>query len=351
MELNDLLGRTSEWLKGIGPDSEIVISSRIRLARNLKRFPFSQWANKRQAEETLSVVRDALVASPYLEGAMYLNMANINNVDRQFLVERHLVSNEFTLNPMHKMVVISADETTSIMINEEDHLRLQVMQSGFNLKSCWDIIDKLDTDLDARLDYAFSVELGYLTACPTNTGTGMRGSAMVHLPSLVMTRQMGKVVHAINKLGLTVRGLYGEGTEATGDLFQISNQVTLGQSEADILGNLSQIVAQVIGYEKDARSSLSSRNRRGLEDRIWRAFGTLKNAHIITSAEATQLLSYVRLGVEMGIVADIDRWKVNELFILIQPAHLQKLEQKALNANQRDTKRADLIREKLRNSK
>ena len=239
------------------------------------------------------------------------------------------------------------DEVVSIMINEEDHLRMQVMKSGFDLKQAWEIINEIDGELGNMLDFAYSVDFGYLTACPTNTGTGMRASVMLHLPSLVMTKQIGKVLQAITKLSLTARGLYGEGTEASGNFFQISNQVSLGHREEDIIDNIERIIKQIVDHEQGARDTLFSQNREALEDRIWRAYGTLKSAHIITSNETVDLLSLVRVGVDLGIIKQLDRTLINELFVITQPAHLQKLEKKKLSPNQRDVKRAEIIREKL----
>jgi protein arginine kinase len=234
------------------------------------------------------------------------------------------------------------------MINEEDHLRIQVMKSGFDLRDSWAIIDDLDNELGGKLDYAYSLDFGYLTACPTNTGTAMRASVMLHLPSLVMTKQIGRVLQAITKLSLTARGLYGEGTEANGNFFQISNQVSLGHREEDIIDNIERIIKQIIDHEQGAREMLLGQNRALLEDRIWRAYGTLKNAHIITSSETIDLLSLVRLGVDKGLIKELDRALVNELFIIIQPAHLQKIKKKKLDSNQRDVERAEIIRERLR---
>jgi protein arginine kinase len=233
------------------------------------------------------------------------------------------------------------------MINEEDHLRIQVIESGLNLTDVWKVIDKIDTEFSEKLEYAFSPEWGYLTACPTNTGTGMRASVMLHLPALVITKQINKVLHAIIKVGLAARGFYGEGTEATGNFFQISNQVTLGHSEDEIIDNLERIIKQVIEHESNARKALMSQKMEALNDRIWRSLGMLKSAHIMTSQEAIEHLSSVRLGVDMGIIKDIDRTRLNELFLTIQPAHLQKLEGKVLTSSQRDARRASLIREKL----
>ncbi len=323
------------------------MSSRIRLARNLDRLPFSHWANKKQQEEVLSKTQDVILVNNYLKGALFLEMDDLNSVDKQFLIERHLISREHALNVDHKAVVISDNEIISIMINEEDHLRIQVIQSGFNLIETWKLISTIESELDRKLNFAFSADWGYLTACPTNTGTGLRASVMLHLPALVLTKQIGRVLQAITKLSLTARGFYGEGTEASGNFFQISNQVTLGHTEEDIIDNIERIIRQVIEHEQNARQTLLAKNKETLEDRIWRAYGTLKSAYIITSNETIELLSSLRLGVDLGIIKDFDRQLINELSILTQPAHLQKIEGKKLSPTERDVKRAALIRRKL----
>lgn len=348
MKFKDLINQTCEWLKGRGPNSNIVISSRVRLARNLNRIPFAHWTNKRQKEEVLRRVKEIVETSNYTKGALFLQMAELSNLDKQFLIERHVISKEHALRANHKAVVIGDREILSIMINEEDHLRIQVMQSGFSLEEAWQIISRIDEDFGKRLDFAYSQEWGYLTACPTNTGTGLRASVMLHLPGLVMSKQINKVLEAITKLNLTARGFYGEGTEASGNFFQISNQVTLGHSEEDILDNIERIIKQVIGHEENARRALFEQNRARIEDRIWRAFATLKNAHIITSKETIDLFSSVRLGVDMGILKNkLDIQTINRIFILTQPAHLQKIEGKILSPQERDIKRAELIRKEL----
>lgn len=347
MKLNDLLNRKSEGLKGTGPNSDIVISSRIRLARNLEKLAFSHWADEKEQQEVLAQVEAAVNASNYLKESLILRMRDLSNIDKQFLVERHLISREHAAEPDHKGVVISDREIVSIMINEEDHLRLQVLQSGFNLQEAKSLIDRIESELEPHLTFAFSSNWGYLTACPTNVGTGMRSSVMLHLPALVMTSQITKVLQAIAKLSLTTRGLFGEGTEARGNFFQISNQISLGRLELELIDNIERVIRQVIEYEQNARNNLLTHNRDLIEDRIWRAYGILKGVRIISSNETIDLLSSMRLGVDMGILKDIDRGIINELFILTQPAHLQKIEGKALTCDKRDVKRAELIRKKL----
>lgn len=347
MELNDLIHSTGEWLKGTGPNAHIVLSSRIRLARNLTVVPFTNRANKQDLDTVLKAVETAVAAIAYFKDAKFFRLNELDNVDRQFLVERHLMSHDHAANPQGKAVVVSREEALSVMVNEEDHLRIQVMQSGFNLDGTWEIINAIDNALSEQLPYAFSPEWGFLTACPTNTGTAMRGSVMVHLPALVMTRQINKVLMAISKLSFASRGFYGEGTQAIGNFYQISNQVSLGHSEQDIIQNINGLIRQIVEQEEQARQALLVQNRSVLEDKICRAWGTLKSARIISSQETIELLSMVRLGVDVGIITDLNPKALNELFIMIQPAHLQKIEGKKLGTAERDTRRAQLIREKF----
>ncbi|MBU1912510.1 MAG: protein arginine kinase [Candidatus Omnitrophica bacterium] len=347
MTLDDLLNNTGEWIRCTGPACDIVMSSRVRLARNLTDYPFSHWASKKEQETVLETSRQSILSIKKLKDSLFLEIGKLDAIDKQFLVERHLMSKEHMVDSENKGLCVGQDEVISIMINEEDHLRMQVMKSGFNLKEAWQILNDLDNELGNSLDFAYSVDFGYLTACPTNTGTGMRASVMLHLPSLVMTKQIGKVLQAITKLSLTARGLYGEGTDASGNFFQISNQVSLGHKEEDIIDNIDRIIKQIVDHEQSARETLLAQNREALEDRIWRAYGTLKSAHIITSTETIDLLSLARLGVDLGVIKQADRALINELFVITQPAHLQKLEKKKLSPNQRDVKRAEIIREKL----
>jgi len=347
MNLDDLINQVSEWLRGTGADSDIVISSRIRLARNFTGIPFPHWADKEQENKVIEQVKAGISQSANLKNSLFLMLADLDNIDKQLLVERHLMSHEHATRNDTKAICLTSNEVISIMINEEDHLRIQVMKSGFDLDDAWQIINRLDDDLSKNFPFAFSKELGYLTACPTNTGTAMRGSIMLHLPVLVMTRQINRVLDAIAKLNFTTRGLYGEGTQASGNFFQISNQVSLGQKEEEILDKLKGVIRQIIDQEKTARQALLLKHRYMLEDKIWRSYGTLINAHIITSQETVDLLSMLRLGQDLGIIKGLERYLINELFILTQPAHLQKIEKKKLSPQERDIKRAELIRQKL----
>lgn len=347
MKPDDLISHTGEWLKGTGPNSNIVMSSRIRLARNFDKIPFPNKANKKHLQDVVTAVQTAMNNINFFKDSALFKISDLDSVDRQFLVERHLMSHEHATHPDGKALVVSKEEVLSIMVNEEDHLRIQVMQSGFNLNETWTIINTVDDSLSEHIPYAYVADWGYLTACPTNTGTGMRGSVMLHLPALVMTKQINKVLAAISKLSFTSRGFYGEGTQASGNFFQISNQVSLGHSEDEIIQNINGLIRQVIEQEEQARQALLLQNRPMLEDKICRSYGLLRNAHIISSQETAELLSMVRLGIDVGVVKEIDRATVNELFIMIQPAHLQKLDGKKLSAVERDEKRAHHIRNKL----
>ena len=347
MRIEELLNHTGEWLRGTGPSAHIVMSSRVRLARNLDNTTFPGKSGKKELEAVLTAFDEAVKRVGALKGSTLFQMTELDQVDRQMLVERHLMSHEHASNPEGKGLLVAAEEVVSIMVNEEDHLRIQVMRSGLNLSEAWDIINAIDDALARELNFAFLPSWGFLTACPTNTGTAMRGSVMMHLPALVMTKQINKVLAAISKLSFASRGFYGEGTQASGNFYQISNQVSLGHSELDIIQNINGLIRQVIEQEEQARQALLLQNKPMLEDKVCRSFGLLKTARIISSQEAIELFSMVRLGLDMGLVKHVDHKALNELFIMIQPAHLQKIEGKKLNAFERDTKRAAVIRQKL----
>jgi protein arginine kinase len=347
MKLDDFIHNTAQWLKGTGAYSNIVMSSRVRLARNLVMRPFPNKARKKDLVDILAIIEEVMRANPYFQDSIFLKIGELDNVDKQFLIERHLMSHEHATNADGKAVVVSREEVLSIMVNEEDHMRIQVMQSGLNLDEGWSIANSIDNSLSEKLDFAYSIHWGYLTACPTNTGTAMRGSVMLHLPALVMTKQINKVLAAVSKLSFASRGFYGEGTQASGNFYQISNQVSMGHSEQEVLQNINGLIRQVIEQEEQARQALLLQNRPMLEDKIHRSLGILRSAHIISSQETVELLSMVRLGIDLNIIKDIDRKNINELFIMIQPAHLQKIENKKLSANERDVKRASLIRTKI----
>lgn len=348
MNLDSLTQNSGEWLRGNGPESDIVISSRIRLARNLSSYPYTNRASTHQKAEIENTLRDRLIKVELAPPLEYLMIASLSPIDRQLLVERQLISRELANTDGPRGVAVCPRETVSIMINEEDHLRLQVMRSGFALDEAWQDIDRIDDQIEERVSYAFSEEFGYLTACPTNVGTGMRSSVMLHLPALVLTKQIEKVFRALQKINLAVRGLYGEGSRASGDFYQISNQVTLGKSEATILTEIREVIPQIISYERQARSTLTRESRQALHDKVLRAFGTLQSAVMMTSEETMDLLSSVRLGVNLGLIEEISIPTVNELFIQTQPAHLQKLMGAALDGEERNSARARYLRTRLR---
>ncbi len=347
VELDDLTQNRGEWLRGSGPESDIVISSRIRLARNLADFPFVNRATDQDRNQIEQVLRDSVLDIESSDELLYVDVEQLSGVDRQFLVERHLISREHAEGHGSRAVAIDHGEKFSLMINEEDHLRIQVMQSGLNLQSAWDNINHIDDVVENKVTYAFHERLGYLTACPTNVGTGMRVSVMLHLPALVITRQIDKFFRSLQKISLAVRGLYGEGSQAMGDFYQISNQITLGRSEPDLIKQVSDIVPVIIDYERKARDFLIRESHENLHDRVSRAYGILRNAQTISSEETMHFLSSVRLGVNLGLIEDLEIPKVNELFILTQPAHLQKLSGTELDTADRNIERARYLRHHL----
>ena len=348
MNFDDLLKEPGEWLKGKGASSKIVISSRVRLARNLDGIPFPGWAGKREREEVLKLSTRSINACPILKNALSLELNKLSALDRQFLVERYLISREFAESKIERVTVIGEKEMVSLMINEEDHLRLQSLHSGFEIEEAWRLVSQVDDEIGKRVKYAFSDHWGFLTACPTNCGTGLRASAMLHLPALVMTKQINKVFQVLSKVGVAVRGFYGEGTQASGNFFQVSNQITLGQSEEEIIDNLERIIRQIIDHEEKAREILLKKSRFELEDKVGRAYGILEYSHIMNSKEALELLSLFRLGVDIGIITKISIESQNKLLIIIQPAHLQKMEGRALTPGERDKKRAEVIKKAIR---
>ena len=346
-DLDNLTHTSGEWLRGNGPDSDIVISSRIRLARNLAQYPFPTRADDATRAKVETLLRERIGALPLPAPLNYLNVTVLPQLDRQFLVERQLISREHSESQGSRGVGISHEENVSLMINEEDHLRIQVLHSGFALDDCWNEINRIDDAIESQVTYAFSDTLGYLTSCPTNVGTGIRVSVMLHLPALVITKEIQKVFHALQKINLAVRGLYGEGSQAMGDFYQISNQATLGKSEEKLIANLQEVVPNIVNYERRVRNALVKENRESLHDQISRAYGILKNAQTISSEETMHLLSSVRMGINLGLIDDLEIPTVNELFIHTQPAHLQKLRNEVLETAERNVARASYIRHRL----
>jgi protein arginine kinase len=348
-DIHSFLCSPAESTHRHGPHDRIVMSSRVRLARNLRGASFPGWAKKPERVKVLDTILPAVSALPEMADSFAEAMDNLTALDKQLLVERHLISREHAAKSAGSGIVLNRQESFCVMINEEDHLRMQALRPGFQIQEAWQAIDKLDSTLEKKLDYAFDNDLGYLTACPTNLGTGIRVSAMLHLPGLVLAEQINPIIQSVNKLGLAVRGLYGEGTEALGNVFQVSNQMTLGESESTIVERLEKVLSQIIEHEENARQSLLEKKPKVVFNHIGRAYGILANAHSISSKEAMNLLSLMRLGIDLGLFPDTSRALVDELFLTTQPAHLQKQVSDKLSAEERDLIRADMVREQLKN--
>lgn len=347
MELNDLARTSGEWLRGAGPESDIVISSRIRLARNLADFPFISRASAADRAEIEKLLGELIMSVDESRRMLYLHVGELEGLDRQFLVERQLISREHADSDGARAVAIHPGEQVSVMINEEDHLRIQVMHSGLDLNGAWEQVNGWDDLIESRATYAFDERLGYLTACPTNVGTGLRVSVMLHLPALVITRQIEKVFRSLHKISLAVRGLYGEGSQAMGDFYQISNQITLGRNEERLIKDVADVVPVMIDYERSARDFLVRESQQTLHDRVCRAYGILRTAQTISSEETMHLLSSVRMGVNLGLIEGVEIPTVNKLFIHTQPAHLQKLRGTTLDTENRNIERAAYLRRLL----
>src|SRR6266853_586011 len=347
MSIHNILLNTGEWLRSEGPHHQIVVSSRVRVARNVKNFSFPGWAKKTERLQILEAIKPRVEELPEMSDAFSVYSQDLSALEKQVLVERHLISREHAAKGVGSAVVMNKKQTLSIMINEEDHLRLQALRSGLQVKAVFKAIDKVDTALEEKLDFAFHPRLGYLTACPTNVGTGMRASAMLHLPALVVSEQINQVIQAVNKIGLAVRGLYGEGTEALGNFFQVSNQTTLGEKEDDIIARLHKVIEQIIEHEQNARQLLLQKKPNTLLDHIGRGYGILRHAYSMNSKEALNLLSFMKLGIDLGFFPEHCLQPVDELFMETQPAHLQKGTQQKLAADERDSLRAEIIRAKL----
>lgn len=336
-----------------GPDSDIILSSRIRLARNIKNYKFPSLFSKEEAEEVIRVVHNSVKnhGLPKIGELELLVMNDLQPLQKRVLVEKHLISPHLAESSPFGACLLSENEEISIMINEEDHIRIQCLFPGFQISEALQTANDMDDAIERNVDYAFNEKIGYLTSCPTNVGTGMRASVMMHLPGLVLTQQLNKIIPAINQLGLVVRGMYGEGSEALGNIFQISNQITLGKSENDIVEDLKSIVGQLISQERAAREALARTSSIQLEDKVFRSYGILANCRIIESKEAASCLSDVRLGIDMGYIKNISRNILNELMILTQPGILQQYAGGPLRPDERDIRRASLIRERIQMEK
>lgn len=332
-------------------DKDLVISSRIRLARNLTKIPFPHKLNEEQSKEIIKCVEDAFYSCDINKEEFTTNyMWQKSELEREIFLERHIISKNLIENSSKSSFILDKDETLSVMINEEDHVRIQCITAGLNLEEVYKQSDKVDNMLEKNLDYAFDEKLGYLTACPTNLGTGLRASVMLHLPAISLNNEMNGLLNAVSQVGMTVRGLYGEGSKALGNIYQISNQVTLGRSEEEIISNLRVLVNQIINEEKLARDKLMKGSKYELEDRMYRSLGILKSAILLSTNESLKLLSYVRLAVEMGIIKDVNKSLLNSILVEMQPANIQNKCNKALSSTERDINRAKFIREKLTSS-
>lgn len=335
------------WMEVAGPDSDVVISSRIRLARNLKGFPFPCRAQEEDLFAVYEQVRQVIEKGIHGDVFHLSSMEDLPPLKRQILVEKHLISPALALPDPGRGFAINNEQTVSIMVNEEDHLRLQGLLSGLNLQEAWKKIDRIDDLLEKDLDFSFHEKWGYLTTCPTNMGTGLRASVMVHLPALELTGRTRSILSTISQLGLAVRGLYGEGTDTCGNMFQISNQITLGQKEEEIIHNLSGVTRQIIDQERNGRQYLLQEGFNGIKDRVFRALGILRYAHRISIQEALKLISDVRLGIDLELIHDVEATILSELMVTISPAFLQQRAEKELSSAEGDLRRAELIRERL----
>jgi protein arginine kinase len=344
-----LAGAGMEWLDADGPFADIVLSTRIRLARNLGDRPFGLRASEADRDTVLRTVRDAATRTSLLGEGTALRMTALKPGTRRLLLERHLVSKELIGEdnggpPTHAALLVTPGTTLSVMVNEEDHLRLQSLVSGFRLREAWRQVDKLDEELGRHLRFAFHQEFGFLTSCPTNVGTGLRASVLVHLPGLVLTQEIAKVLQGISQVGLTFRGLYGEGSEVVGNFFQISNQTTLGKTEEDLIDHLQKIVQQVIQYEQQARAVLLRDAPTVIEDKVWRAYGLLRYARSASFEEVMNLLSGVRLGVGLKLLPGLSVYTLNQIMIFTQSAHLDQMADRSLSKSEADIFRATYIR-------
>ena len=344
----ELLQHPLSWLADSGPDDDIAISTRIRLARNFRSMPFPIAGNQDALRQVRDLAEQAILSSEALAEPMEFDLPALGEIEKRLLLERRLISRDMlTPNPAASLLA-DRDESLAVMVNEEDHLRIQALSPGFQLESVWERINQFDDVLASRIPYAFDPRLGFLTSCPSNLGTGMRASVMLHLPGLVLSGQIGPTIQGVAKLNLAVRGIFGEGTDNRGNLYQVSNQCTLGESETQIIERLNTVISQLISQEKIARQQLILRDRFALLDHVGRSYGVLRHAYRITTEEALNSLSGIRIGVDLGMFNTVDIRLVNELFLAINPAHLQKRAGKELSAPERDVCRAALCRDKLK---
>lgn len=347
MRFTTLMKHPADWMVGKGVDNAIVLTSRIRLARNLAALPFPGWAKKGQRREALEALLPVVEGLAVMKKGFSKELDSLDSLQKQVMVERHLISREHAARGEGSAAIIERRQSIGIMVNEEDHLRMQSIRPGLDLQSAYDLLSSVDDEVAEQVQYAFDPGLGYLTTCPTNLGTGMRASAMLHLPALVLSDQIGQVLQAVNKIGLAVRGIFGEGSESLGNLFQISNQSTLGESEATILERLERVISQVSKHERDAREKLIEDDPDMVCDKIGRAYGLLRHAWIISSKEALTHVSLLRLGGDLGFFPAETVPVCDSLLMEIQPAHLQMHSGSKLSPEERDSIRAEIVRSRL----
>ena len=346
MTFDSIVNSIPEWLKVEGPESGMVISSRLRLARNIAGIPYAHRSDDEKLGEIIDNVLDTVHIAGF-DSANFFRIDSLDELHKTVFIERHLISPALAFKEGNCGVLVGEGENNSILINEEDHLRLQVIKAGLNLDKAYQVIDGMDNALEEDLDYAYHPRWGYLTACPTNVGTGIRCSVMMHLPGLVLSRQMQRILAGVQELGLAVRGIQGEGSEVAGGIFQISNQATLGVTERETIETIERETRKISRFEKEAREQLRRDSLALVEDRVFRALGTLKTARILSSKEVTEHLSALRFGIATELVKGISFRDINEMLICTRPAHIQKHVGKPLDSEERDIARASLLRERL----
>ena len=337
----------ASWLAATGPLSDVILSTRVRVARNLDGYPFPNRASDDELSEVRNTLLEAMSGNNYLANAVVIRMEGADDAVRDVLAERHLVSGDFARGGVGRAVVVGENEVASAMVNEEDHLRLQCIRSGLMPTDAWRLVNRIESEMDRNLHYAFSSDWGYLTSCPTNAGTGLRASVLAHLIGLARGGRIGQILSSISKLGLSVRGYYGEGSSALGGFFQVSNQTTLGQTEEDIAYTVERVATQLAGLEGEAREALVERGRRELEDEVHRAFGILTSARLLTAHEVMERCSSLRLGIALELIDGVSLATVNRLLVVTQPGHLAYAHGSGSSEIERDAARADLVRGEL----
>ncbi len=349
-EIRRLLWDFGSWLTEEDEYSDTIMSTRIRLARNLHGHRFPGKAPSAELKQIVGEVREACEFCPSLRTASFVEIEKLSDWDCKYFVERHLASPQFIENNMSALLVVGAGETLSLMVNEEDHLRLQCIVAGLGVDQAWEMVSRLDDELEEHLNFSYSKKYGYLTACPTNLGTGMRVSVLVHLPALAFVGDVDDVITALPESEIAVRGFYGEGSDAIGNIYQISNQLTLGRTENNVIARIHSTARRLVDLEREARLRLLDKSLMRLEDSVFRALGLLQNSRLMSSLEAMNLLSTIRLGSEVGMIDHVSRLAINQLMMLVQPAHLLKIYDKDLSDDERDMIRAEFIRQNLKDA-